>query len=629
MDYKTVRIGLYGKGRWARTLRSKILLLGERYNIVFEADSKNTRLDESDLRGIDWAFVATTPETHYEIVDTCLRAGINVFCEKPLSTSVHEVRSLYALADEMGVCLYVDDVFLWREQYKVLDSKNTDDLSAQWHKANNEDLSGLKLVKDLAYHHIYMLGDLFGYPDFRCETKEYTSGLSVDLVLNGRHSVTLAYSKNAQYNIHKFLGVDFANATNDALIDMLQYVFTLKITPSANKKLTLWTTDVIRAITTSRPEKVAVVGGGIFGCTAALELAKNGYDVTLYEARSDIVQGATLKNQLRLHRGYHYPRSDETVEQCRASDYKFRAYFRSSVDASKKHYYAIASHDSKITPQEYEQFMNRHKLEYTKIDNESIGNALNMDAISAIYEVKECSYNPHELKTYLKRRCLEEGVKFVLGSRVRSLDDLSGGFHRYVVATYASPMLDSIDEMQFEVCEKPVVRLPEKYRGLSMVILDGPFVSLDPYSADPALHLVGSVSDAIHHTNTGLKPFVPEAIKPYINKGLIKNPKITKIDKFKKRFANLYNLEESDIEHVGSYFVVRAVEAHRDIDDRRISVLQEITNNVSNIFSAKVTSAPLISQELVKQFETRPLHYVADFVFEQDLRKSPKEYLSG
>ena len=47
---------------------------------------------------IDFLVIATTNETHYEIAKAALNAGINVFCEKPLSLSVKEASELGRIA---------------------------------------------------------------------------------------------------------------------------------------------------------------------------------------------------------------------------------------------------------------------------------------------------------------------------------------------------------------------------------------------------------------------------------------------------------------------------------------------------------------------------------------------------
>lgn len=600
---KSIKIGLYGKGKWSQILQQKLKGVDANCKVSFIADSSDPRLNSTDLNEIEWAFISSSNETHYEIVESCLRAGVNVFCEKPLSASEYEVSQLYDLAEEMGICLYVDDVFIWRNEFKQIDKTEHLPMSATWGKNDSIHLTGLRLAQDLAYHHIYMLGELYNLPEFSCSTEKSATEFKINLVLSEDISINLSYSKCSKSNTHQFLGTDLARSSNDALLDMIGYVLRLTKVSNRNKNLTLWTTRVLKAVISYDPEKVAIIGGGIFGCTSALELSKNGYSVTIYESNSDIIMGATMKNQLRVHRGYHYPRSDETARQCYISEYKFKAYFRSSMEDSNVHYYAIASQDSRVSPDEYELFMNRNNLPYTVVDNQTIKNVLNLEMISKIYAVEEASYNPEKLRSYLKERCIAEGVRFVFNEQIEKIEDLGHDYDQYVIATYSHPLLDSKQVTQYEVCEKPLIRLPDRFKNLSLVIMDGPFVSLDPYSPNPSLHLIGSVEDAIHSRNTGYTAEVPESLKSYLTQGLIENPSITHIDKFKKRFTSLYNLSEDEITHVGSFFMIRAVEAYHDDDDRRLSVLNEPSENIHNIFSAKVTSAPLISQSLLRRVE--------------------------
>ena len=62
-------------------------------------------LIESERGRIDFLVVATTNETHYSIAKTALRAGINVFCEKPLSLTLREANELGRLAAKNGCVL--------------------------------------------------------------------------------------------------------------------------------------------------------------------------------------------------------------------------------------------------------------------------------------------------------------------------------------------------------------------------------------------------------------------------------------------------------------------------------------------------------------------------------------------
>ncbi|MGE0232735.1 MAG: FAD-dependent oxidoreductase [Flavobacteriaceae bacterium] len=54
------------------------------------------------------------------------------------------------------------------------------------------------------------------------------------------------------------------------------------------------------------PLRVAVVGGGLAGCCAALELALAGCKVTLYERQPELLSRAAVANEGKLHLGYVY-----------------------------------------------------------------------------------------------------------------------------------------------------------------------------------------------------------------------------------------------------------------------------------------------------------------------------------
>ena len=84
--------------------------------------------------------------------------------------------------------------------------------------------------------------------------------------------------------------------------------------------------------------KVAVIGGGIFGVTAAFMLAQN-HEVDLFEKNSALLLAASGSNQYRVHRGYHYPRSKETVAGIIKSENSFRETFEEAIVDSFDHYY--------------------------------------------------------------------------------------------------------------------------------------------------------------------------------------------------------------------------------------------------------------------------------------------------
>src|SRR6185437_2329531 len=72
--------------------------------------------------------------------------------------------------------------------------------------------------------------------------------------------------------------------------------------------------------------KVAVAGAGIYGATIAIRLAEQGHNVRLFDPLG-ILRGASAINQFRIHSGYHYPRSPETITETLEARAEFTAAF--------------------------------------------------------------------------------------------------------------------------------------------------------------------------------------------------------------------------------------------------------------------------------------------------------------
>lgn len=76
---------------------------GEQYRVSHRFTELHPLLDlEPEI-----VFVSSPTETHYEIVMQCLRAGVNVYVDKPLSYDLAEAEEMAALAEERGLLLAV------------------------------------------------------------------------------------------------------------------------------------------------------------------------------------------------------------------------------------------------------------------------------------------------------------------------------------------------------------------------------------------------------------------------------------------------------------------------------------------------------------------------------------------
>ena len=91
-----------------KTIKQKI----EEHEEVNEYIIQKFMLDEMD-KGIDAVTVAVPDHTHAAASAAAIEAGKHVFCEKPLTRTVHESRALRELARELKSELDIDLVFQW------------------------------------------------------------------------------------------------------------------------------------------------------------------------------------------------------------------------------------------------------------------------------------------------------------------------------------------------------------------------------------------------------------------------------------------------------------------------------------------------------------------------------------
>ena len=75
-----------------------------------------------------------------------------------------------------------------------------------------------------------------------------------------------------------------------------------------------------------------------FGCTYIVKK----HNVTIFDKNDEILSGASKKNQLRFHKGYHYPRSIKTLSEIKEFSGLFLNFFGKNVIGSTINYYGVA-----------------------------------------------------------------------------------------------------------------------------------------------------------------------------------------------------------------------------------------------------------------------------------------------
>jgi len=130
------RLGLAGVGGWGRNVaRSLVKLRGGVLAAVCDSDARAlAALDDvppSARRVADFAelvvdsaidalLIATPPETHHALASAALRAGKDVFVEKPLTVRPDDAEDLVRLASEKGRILMVGHLLVYHPAIDLL-----------------------------------------------------------------------------------------------------------------------------------------------------------------------------------------------------------------------------------------------------------------------------------------------------------------------------------------------------------------------------------------------------------------------------------------------------------------------------------------------------------------------------
>lgn len=343
---------------------------------------------------------------------------------------------------------------------------------------------------------------------------------------------------------------------------------------------------------------IAVVGGGIFGCTAAHILARAGHRVTLFEQKSDIMLCASYTNQRRLHRGYHYPRSPETVLSLRKSIENFKREYADAVYTSHESLYCIAREGSYVSAEEYIKFCNEHELPINVI---SMHPLINHRMVDLTVGVEEQLFDFTTLKNIVCQKMYDSGVNVKIAKRFSA--ESGSAFDIVVNATYSNLNELTVESekknYQFEICEKISVIPPRELQNRSIVVLDGPFCCIDPLGKNVILSQLGHVIHAVRSVNIGHK--CDNVEKFSVDKGLNVDKSISKFDNFIESLSDFVP-SAATCQYIGSQYTIRAVQPYVDDTDQRPTIVEWVSDKQVNLFSGKidtcVNAAELILEEL-------------------------------
>jgi len=228
-------IGIVGYGRWAKKI---IPTLQKYFNIGFICNSK---IDYKliNLTNIDWIFILSNNETHYEILKYFFKKKIKIFCEKPLDSNLKKTRHLYKVAKKNRCKLYVDDVEFYKN--KKINLKKINKIY-RFKKARKSDVS---LLHRLAYHDFYLLEKFINLKKIS-NIKLIENNFKLKISFKESDKIYyFSYKINSDKNIHSINDINLLKFKKKPLSEMFASMNKEKLDFIGNKKRTLFSSELI------------------------------------------------------------------------------------------------------------------------------------------------------------------------------------------------------------------------------------------------------------------------------------------------------------------------------------------------------------------------------------------------
>lgn len=336
---------------------------------------------------------------------------------------------------------------------------------------------------------------------------------------------------------------------------------------------------------------VAIAGAGIYGATTAIYLAKKGYKVTLFDPLG-IMNASSSINQYRIHSGYHYPRSPETIAEILTARDEFIQEYADAVVEARQHLYAMPHSGSRVSSEFFINAMSKFGLPL----NEVRPKWMDFNFINICWKVEEYLYDPYLLKQIIKRRLERYGVNFF--AKRLEFSEAQKRWDFVVWATYGLyPKIKAETPLQLHVAEKILFQPPSELKDISLVLVDGPFTAFDPFGSS-GYSLFGSAKYTNHWITDDLEEKIPSKFKTLLNKS---NFSVYEGTRFSKMREECYKTVPGilDAEYLGSRFVLRVIKNNVATDERTLSVSRLDNRNI-HIFSGKIVGAVKAAKEVAE-----------------------------
>ncbi len=356
---------------------------------------------------------------------------------------------------------------------------------------------------------------------------------------------------------------------------------------------------------------VGIVGGGLFGCLTAIELANNGFDVQIYERSSEIFNGATSNTQNRLHLGLHYPRDHETAVQSRLGFQDFIERFPTTVRLDFPNYYGVAKQNSKVSTQNFQSFAKKAGIEIFRVELEdALLPPYDKSRIDSLWQCNEGVIDISLLKLQILHELEISGVEVIFNTEITTIEKEDGIFEltasrgeRYlknfvVRATYGLDEIEStslkIRSRKYEFHRTLILEADLVSPPFGFTVIDGDFFTILPKGFS-GKYLFYGPSICVLEKSIGYVAPKEWSTTDYSNEFIKAADSL--ISRIQDWMPNL---------QIGSFnkwnTTIRTILPNMSATDKRVSRLHIRGEGFVDLWSGKMDHSPEIARETLKYF---------------------------
>lgn len=345
--------------------------------------------------------------------------------------------------------------------------------------------------------------------------------------------------------------------------------------------------------------KIAIIGGGFYGCYLAYKLIKDKNKVTIFEKNKKILSEAAINNQYRLHKGFHYPRSTQTIKQTKQGANLFIKEFKKFVYFPKLNIYAVHK-NSNINFKKYLKKFRDNKISFKVLNNKIIKKFfINPKEIDGAINVREGVIKLNELYKDLKKKIKK--AKLVTNTEINKINvkkrriyykNKYQEFDLIINCTFINPNL-GLEKNYFKI----------KYEMASMLHVKNFF------NKNTAITLMDGLYGSLYPINENILTLSSVKYTPFRKFKKLKEYKKFAYDKNFKKIINKNSLKI--INHLKKFFIIPKkikiikittapkVKVIKDYNDQRLSIIKS-NKRIISILCGKLDAAPLVWNDLKK-----------------------------